>query len=72
MRPGNGQSAQAKAHLTQLEADFKRAGELLRQQAISQAEYERASGDRAEAQTTLRWPRQQSTLPSSPWNIPAS
>jgi multidrug efflux system membrane fusion protein len=46
--------AQAKAHFTRLEADFKRAAELLRQRAVSQEEYERAAGELAEAQAALQ------------------
>ncbi len=44
---------QAEAHFTRLEADFKRTAEVYHRQAISRAEYERASGERTEAEAAL-------------------
>ena len=46
--------AQAKAHLTRLEADFKRAQSLITTHAISQAEFDQSMGDRNEAEASVK------------------
>jgi RND family efflux transporter MFP subunit len=45
---------QAKAHFTLLDADFKRAAELLPRQTISQAEYDKAASERDEAKAAVQ------------------
>ena len=46
--------AQAKAHLERTEFDYRRAEELLKKHAISQADYDQAKGDRDEAAAALQ------------------
>jgi RND family efflux transporter MFP subunit len=44
---------QAQAHLTRLDSDFERAKGLIKNQAIGKEEFDRISGDRAEAAAAL-------------------
>jgi membrane fusion protein, multidrug efflux system len=46
--------AQAEAHLKRLESDYKRASDLLPQNAISQTEFDQISGDRDEAVAAVK------------------
>ena len=46
--------AQAQAHLTRMEANYKRAKNLIATQAISQADYDQAVGDRDEAEAAVK------------------
>jgi RND family efflux transporter MFP subunit len=46
--------AQARAHLTHLEANYKRAQSLIAKLAISQADFDQAVGDRDEAEAAVR------------------
>ena len=46
--------AQARAHLTRMEANYKRAQSLIATQAISQADFDQAVGDRDEAEAAVK------------------
>ncbi len=46
--------AQARAHLTHLEANYKRAQNLIATHAIAQADYDQAVGDRDEAEAAVK------------------
>ena len=46
--------AQARAHLTHMESNYKRAQNLIAKSAISQADYDLAVGDRDEAEAAVR------------------
>ncbi len=53
LKRAEGTLQQAKAHLSRLELDFKRAAPLLPSQAISREDYDKIVGDRDEAQAAV-------------------
>ena len=59
--------AQARAHLTRMEANYKRAQNLLPTHAISQADYDQAVGDHDEAQAAVK--QTEAALHSSDLNL---
>ena len=55
--------AQARAHLTHMEANYKRAKSLIATRAISQADYDQAVSDREEGRRRSKWPKRPCTPP---------
>ena len=62
--------AQAQAHLTHLEANYKRAQNLIATHAISQADYDQAVGDRDEAEAAVKVAEAALNTSVSTWTDP--